>query len=302
MELNYLQAFYHVAKEGSFTEAARKLRISQPSLSKAVGLLEAREGVKLLHRTKTGVSLTEVGEKVFAKCETIFHSVDEIRSYCRGTSGKLEGPMRFGVSDHIGNYFIPSAMIALRKEHPGVVPSVFTGTPHDIISRLLRRELEFGLFFTKINMTGIEYRAIGKAEFVAVRSTKSSSSEIEWIGSIRRDYTKHPTETLLRKARAEHEIAFESNSQELQKKLCLAGSGLAVLARFMVSDELNSGKLQKVAGYKPMSADLFLVTRKGHELSPLALQFLEKFRPEWARGTGKVVYSLPPAAKHKNAR
>ncbi|RZA04544.1 MAG: LysR family transcriptional regulator, partial [Proteobacteria bacterium] len=54
MELNHLRYFYEVAKAGSFTNAARSLRISQSALSKTVALLEAREGVKLLQRSKSG--------------------------------------------------------------------------------------------------------------------------------------------------------------------------------------------------------------------------------------------------------
>jgi DNA-binding transcriptional LysR family regulator len=52
MELNHLRYFFEVAREGSFTSAARKLRVSQPSISKLVRILEEREGVLLFDRGK----------------------------------------------------------------------------------------------------------------------------------------------------------------------------------------------------------------------------------------------------------
>lgn len=280
MELNYLQAFYHVAKEGSFTEAARKLRISQPSLSKSVGLLEAREGVKFLVRTKKGVTLTEIGEKVFADCEKIFQSIEDIQNTCRGTKEKCEGLFRFGASDHIANYILPTVVMDLRDEHPLLVPSIFSGTPHDTIALLLRRELEFGLFFTKLPTQGVEFETIGKAEFAAVCSAKvfSKSETLNLIGSIRRDYVKHPAEALLKKVGKESEIIFESNSQEMQKRLCLEGAGYAVLARFMIADELKSKKLVEIPGYKAMSAEVLLATRKGHSLSLAARKLIDKLK------------------------
>jgi DNA-binding transcriptional LysR family regulator len=54
MELNHLKYFYEVAKRGSFTGASKTLRVSQPSISKIVQLLEEREGVKLFNRNKKG--------------------------------------------------------------------------------------------------------------------------------------------------------------------------------------------------------------------------------------------------------
>jgi len=74
MELNHLRYFFEVAQAGSFTEAARRLHVSQSALSKAVATLEDSEGVELFTRTKKGVTLTSLGAEVFKRSHAIFRS------------------------------------------------------------------------------------------------------------------------------------------------------------------------------------------------------------------------------------
>ena len=109
MEASHLRYFYEVAKEGSFTYAARKLRISQPTLSKAVAILEAEAKGKFLERSKRGVRLTELGTEVYAKCQDIFEALTEVHKICDNTIRNCGGKFRFGVSDHIGNYLMMKA-------------------------------------------------------------------------------------------------------------------------------------------------------------------------------------------------
>jgi DNA-binding transcriptional LysR family regulator len=288
MELNHLRYFYEVAKAGSFTAASKALRVSQPALSKTVAQLEDREGVRLLDRGKKGVVLTEMGELVYAKCDGIFRELQDLADQVRGKGTRCEGPMRIGSSDHIANYLLPSVITSFHRKYPKVVPSLFTGTPNDIVAKLSARELELGLFFTKVHAPEIEYRAIGTVEFAAVyrpeegrRFPKSPSErkaffeQLGFIGSRATDYRKHPAEEMLDALGAEPKMHLEANNQETQKKLCLAGYGFAVLPRFMVEAELKQKSLAEIPGMRKMTADIHLAQRKGLTLSTPAQKFLE---------------------------
>src|SRR4051812_28144509 len=114
MELNYLRAFFEVAKVGSFTEAALRVHVSQSALSRAVALLEDSEGVKLFERTRRGVTLTPVGEDVFRHCQELFQTIGKIEGLCRGTLETCEGPMRFAAVDHVVNYLLVEPMQKFR--------------------------------------------------------------------------------------------------------------------------------------------------------------------------------------------
>jgi len=277
MELNHLRYFYEVAKAGSFTSAARHLRVSQPSLSKTVALLEAREGVHLLERSKKGVSLTMLGKEVYQDCEQIFATVKEVQNKCQRTKEVCEGPLRFGASDHIANYFLSHKLVELRHQYPGVIPSIFVGTPNEILEMIRKRELEFGIFFTKIEAPDLIYQNLAQVPMAAVYRTKAKSKELPntYIGSILKDYKKNPAQEVLDAIQKYPQTHFETNSQELQKRLCLAGGGTAILARFMVEEELKAKLLTELPLPKEKKAQMLLAKRKNHSFTLCAKNFLE---------------------------
>jgi LysR family transcriptional regulator, cyn operon transcriptional activator len=289
MELNYLRAFYEVAKSGSFTEAARKLHISQSALSKAVALLEEQQGVKLFIRSKRGITLTPTGDEVFLQSERLFALVIEIEASCRGRTEIIEGPLYFGASDHVANYLLVSPIQQMLKKYPGVLSRVASGTPHETVDLILRNEIEFGLFFTKLGIAGVRYETLSKVEMTAVvspptqkklGSLKEIVRQTGFIGSIKAQYQHHPSKDLMQLMADSPRITLESNSQEMQKRFCLAGGGVAYLARFMVEKELHDGTLVEIPLKKKISIDLHLATRKGRELSLTARTFLNLLRSQ----------------------
>lgn len=104
---------------------------------------------------------------------------------------------------------------------------------------------------------------------------KSVVREIGFIGSMRTDYRAHPSKSLMDLIGRDPVVAFEANSQEAQKRLCLDGAGVAYLARFMVEKELASGALVEILPGKPRVLDLLLAKRKGRPLSLNARTFLD---------------------------
>ena len=293
MELNHLRYFYEVARSGSFSEAARRLRISQSALSKAVALLEDREGVRLLERSKRGVELTEIGAEVFAKSEAVFQQLVDIENTCRGTKQTCSGLLSLGASDHVTNYVLVSVLQQMRADHPLVVPSVQSGTPHEIIAGIGTNALEFGLFFTRIPAPGISYEVLKtvpmavvchprfKEEIEAAQkpaSLRAALNRLGFIGSVGLHYQHHPSEELIKLLGQQPNVAFEASSQETQKRLCMKGGGVAFLARFMVEDEISADDLYEVTLSRPLKYDLLVATRKSQTLSLSARTFLDKLR------------------------
>ncbi|MGZ3693969.1 MAG: LysR family transcriptional regulator [Bdellovibrionota bacterium] len=293
MELNHLRYFYEVAKAGSFTEAARKLHISQSALSKAVALLEESEGVKLLERSKRGVSLTSVGTEVYQRSVGIFQAVVDIQNTCRGTKEVCTGSLNLGASDHVTNYLLVKKLQQMRAAHPTVVTSTFSGTPNEIIAAMLNNEVEFGLFVTPVNVPQIVYEPMFPLEMaivchpqllpkgeggLTVAKLKAAVREVGFISSIRSGYQNHPSQSLLDLMGKEPIIAFESNSQETQKRLCLEKGGVGFLARFMVEKELKKGTLVEIFPDRPLVLNLLLARRRGLPLSLNARTFIDLVR------------------------
>jgi DNA-binding transcriptional LysR family regulator len=290
MELNYLKVFYEVAKAGRFTEAAKRLNISQSALSRSVALLEESEGVQLFERSQKGVALTAVGKQVYLRCEELFQNVHRIEELCRGVRETCEGPMRFATTDHVTNDLLIKPIQDFRREFPLVIPSIFTGTPDEIAHALLNTDCEFGLLFSKVPLPQIEYRQLRPEKMALVcksevwKKNKSSSAaktlknvlqSVGYIASIGALLQGRPSRVLSELFGEMPRIGLEANGQEAQKRFCIAGGGVAYLARFMVEKEIQNGQLFEIPVGEPHVFHMWLATRKGRNLSLSARSFLE---------------------------
>jgi DNA-binding transcriptional LysR family regulator len=295
MELNHLRVFYEVAKIGRFSEAAKRLNISQSALSRSVALLEKSEGVHLFERSKRGVTLTNIGNEVFFRCEQLFQTFHEIEGLCRGTRESCEGPLRFATTDHVTNDLLIKPIQSFRRNFPRVIPSIFTGTPDEIIHSILNTECEFGLLFSKPALPQIEYKVLRSEKMALVchpevwkqnkmpteaKTLKKVLKSVGYIASIGALLQSRPTRVLTELFGEMPRIGLEANSQEAQKRFCLAGGGIAYLARFMVEKEIKSGKLFDIPINDLHVFNLWIATRKGHRLSLSARAFLEHLQAE----------------------
>jgi DNA-binding transcriptional LysR family regulator len=88
-----MRLFVRVARSGSFSAAARKMGMAQPTASRIVAALEKQVGVALLTRSTRAVTLTEAGAEYLARSEATLAALDEADHAARGT-GELRGTLR----------------------------------------------------------------------------------------------------------------------------------------------------------------------------------------------------------------
>lgn len=295
MELNYLRVFYEVAKSGKFSESAKKLSISQSALSRSVSLLEENEGVVLFDRSKNGVTLTPKGLDVFRLCEQLFQTEKEIENLCRGIQDKCEGFLKFAASDHVINDFLPTPIHEFRRQHPKVVPSIRSGTPDEIVNLLLTTDCEFALMFAKINTPQVEFKRLHSEVMALVchpdiwKECKSSSNDktlkkvitkYGYMSAIGASLDRRSSNVLLELFGELPPIGFEINSQESQKRFCLAGEGVAYLTKFMVQSEIDRGELFEIPVDHIHEFHMWLARPKGKQLSLTSRTFLQHLVPE----------------------
>jgi len=113
--LRYLVAF---ADEGSFSRAAEKCHVSQPTLSVALQNLESELGVTLIERNKGHVALTDIGWQVAAQARKALDETRRIEQVAQLGKNPLHGSFRLGVIHTIGPYLLPELIAAMRKTAP----------------------------------------------------------------------------------------------------------------------------------------------------------------------------------------
>ena len=268
MDLHHLKIFYEVARRGGFTAAARTLRVSQPSLSRSVRLLEEAEKVTLLQRGKRGVTLTAEGKAFFGSCEKIFAEVETLRT--TRTGAELAGELAIAASDNLCNHVLPRVLPGFLRQHPGLKARLFSGTSEQILGELREGRAELGLFYTEVRDRSFETEKLWPVEFVMVRAPRAEAGDA-FVGSRTGDYAKaYPALAMLRSAGFDPKAVMETNNQETQKRMVMAGLGYSLLPSHMVEVELREGRLEKMKAPRQFKGQVFLASRRGVRLSRTA--------------------------------
>lgn len=113
---NHLYYFYVTAKLGGISNAAKFLRISQPSLSSQVKVLESQLNKKLFEKHGRGLQLTPTGENTFAYCKKIFGLAEELSEALKSNSEKQQTRLNIGVSEQIERPFVADLISPILRE------------------------------------------------------------------------------------------------------------------------------------------------------------------------------------------
>ena len=114
-------AFFSVlARCGSFSAAARELDISTPAVSKRLAQMEARLGVRLLHRTTRRIGLTPEGETYLLHARRILAAIDDMEQLVSHTQGQPQGLLRVNATLGFGRSHIAPLIARFVRQHPQV--------------------------------------------------------------------------------------------------------------------------------------------------------------------------------------
>jgi DNA-binding transcriptional LysR family regulator len=144
MELRHLRYFVAVAEMLSFTKAAEKLRLAQPSLTRQIHNLEGEIGVRLLNRSKSRVSLTVEGRSFLADARRLLALADESVAAVQRLSRGETGQLNIGYSSNFNFELLPETLGAFREGFPHIALNLFDMAPAEQLRALETRKIDLG--------------------------------------------------------------------------------------------------------------------------------------------------------------
>lgn len=145
MELRHLRYFRAVAEDLSFSKAARRLRIAQPALSRAVQELESELGAPLIDRSRRSIRLTPGGEVFLRESEMLFERLEEAVRKVRRASAGQDGELRLGYIGPPTYNFLGEVIREYRRQHPGVTIVLEERTPERVWEMVVKGRLSLGI-------------------------------------------------------------------------------------------------------------------------------------------------------------
>jgi DNA-binding transcriptional LysR family regulator len=258
MKMNRLaamDAFVRVVDTGSFTGAARQLRIGQPAVSKMIAQLEERVGVRLLLRTTQGLTATEAGENFYGHARRAIEEADEAEQKARGVSAALSGRLRISGAVTFARLHIVPRLVKFMAFHPALEVEVILD---DRNVDLVEAGIDVALRMGDLLDSSLTARRIGRGARVVVGAP--SYFERKGEPATPAELSNHETIiydqrgggdvwTFVREA-AQSTVTLKGRlritAAEGVREAVLAGIGLAVASEWMFTPEITAGKVKRI--------------------------------------------------------
>jgi len=159
MDWSILRDFIAVAETGSLSQAARRLRVSQPTLSRRIAQLELQLKAQLFQRTPRGLLLTDAGESVLAGARRVEEEALAIERQADAAQQTLTGTVRLSVTETLGTLWLPKRLAAFHTKYPGVCVEVLVDNR---AANLVRREADIAMRLFRPDQPDLIARHVGE--------------------------------------------------------------------------------------------------------------------------------------------
>jgi DNA-binding transcriptional LysR family regulator len=278
-----MQTFVKVIETGSFSAAARQLRLGQPAVSKTVAQLEERLGTSLLLRSSRSFSATEAGRIFYERAKLAIAEVDEAELAARGAGAGLVGRLRVSAAVTFTRLKIVPKLGRFLAQHPELeIELILDDRNVDLVGEGVDVALRMGVL-TDSALTG---RRIGRSRRRVVATPAYFARA--GVPLVPRDLERH--EAIIYTQRGggaawtfvkngvEESVALSgrvrSTAAEAVREAVLADLGLAVASDGMLGVELKSGAVREaLADWRLPSIDIWAVFPTGRRASAKARAF-----------------------------
>ncbi len=253
--LQTMAVFIAVAEETGFAAAARRLNMSPPSVTRAVGELEARLGARLLHRTTRAVRMTDAGERYLADCRRIVLEIEEADSQAAGIHATPRGTVTLTGSALFGRIVLTPILVDLLDRYPDIsIDTLFV----DRVVHLFDEGIDIAVRIADLPDSSLAAIRVGgvrpllcaspdylvAAGYPQIPSDLAEHETIDFVNimphgewALVRDGKGHSFKTRSR---------LRANSADVAIAAAVAGRGITRVLSYMIAPQLENGELEIV--------------------------------------------------------
>ncbi|MFM0439621.1 LysR family transcriptional regulator [Paraburkholderia strydomiana] len=294
-----METYVSVVEAGSFSAAAKRLKLGQPAVSKSIAQLEERLGVRLLLRSTRGLTPTDAGQRFYEHARRAIEEVDLAEHVARDASTGLSGVLRISAAVTFARLHILPALKTFLDRHPNLQIDIVLD---DRTIDLLEKGVDVALRMGSLDDSTMTARRIAQSRRLVV-GTPAYLAEAG-VPMTPADLSQH--QVIVYSLRGGGESwAFSQSGKEVavvvsgrvsvsaaegMRTTVLGGLGLAIASEWMFSPELADGSVQAVlTDWELPSIDLWAVFPAGRLVSAKArafVAFVEETLGVVGRGTG----------------
>ena len=281
--LSAMEALVRVVETGSFSAAARQLRVGQPAVSKAIAQIEERLGVRLLLRTAHGLSLTEPGQNYYERAKRVLEEAEEADLAARGAGAALTGRLRFCAAVTFARLHVMPHVPAFLDQHPAIqIDAVLDDRNIDLVEEGIDVALRMGALrdsaLTARKIGQARRLVVGTPSYFAEHGEPETPTELVGHAAVIYDRRGGGAAWTFRRGTAEASMTLNSRvratAAEGVREAVFSGLGLAVASEWMFGPELRSGRVRAILqDWALPDIDLWAVFPTGRQASAKARAF-----------------------------
>ena len=296
-KLTSMRAFTKVVAHGSFSEAARELRLSRSAVSKYVIDLEQELGVQLLNRTTRSASPTESGQAYYERCLAILAELQEADLLVSRAQAEPRGLLRVNAPMSFGTLHLGGALADFMTRYPQLQVQMILS---DQLIDPVQEGFDVTLRIADLPSSNLIARKIVPAQRVVCaapaylqrRGLPEKPADLRRHDCLHYGHLATGNQWKLTGPDGDHWIAVPwtlcTNNAEILRDAAVSGRGIALLPTFIAGADLQQGRLRTVlADYRPPELSLYAVYPPTRHLSVKVRAFIdflvERFgrRPYW---------------------
>ena len=283
MDTQNLRAFLLVAESRSFSQAAKRLHLTQPAVSKRIAQLEAQLNVSLFDRIGRRISTTEAGEALLPHARAVHLELQAAQQSVRDLAGEVRGRLRLATSHHIGLHRLPPLLSFFSKAFPAVQLDIDFMDSEQAYELTLQGEVELAVVtLAPSPIANIVTRPIwlDPLDFMVQQDTQLTRKKALGLQELSQHpailpglntYTGQIVKSLFEQRSLPIQIAITTNYLETIRMMASVGLGWTVLPRSMRDPSLATLPIRDARIERTLGA----IHHEGRSLSRAAQAFIE---------------------------
>ena len=283
MDTQNLRAFLLVAESGSFSQAAKRLHLTQPAVSKRIAQLEAQLNVSLFDRIGRRISTTEAGEALLPHARAVHLELQAAQQSVRDLAGEVRGRLRLATSHHIGLHRLPPLLSFFSKAFPAVQLDIDFMDSEQAYELTLQGEVELAVVtLAPSSIANIVTRPIwlDPLDFMVQQGSQLTRKKALGLKELSQHpailpglntYTGQIVKSLFDQRSLPIQIAITTNYLETIRMMASVGLGWTVLPRSMRDPSLATLPIRGARIERTLGA----IHHEGRSLSRAAQAFIE---------------------------
>ncbi len=290
MEMCQFRYFLAVAEAGSFTRAAERCSVAQPSLSQQISKFERELGFRLFDRLPRGALLTDAGRVLLPRARSILAEVNEIASTIRTDVESGVGPLRVGAIPTMAPFLMPPLVKRFTSRFPDCDLSLREDFTENVIAGVLDYTLDLAIVSTPIENETVQLNVLGRERLLLVAAADFALPIFDDSLTIA-DLRDQPAvvlhemhclgqqiESFCSTRRLKRRIVCRTTQLDTVLRLVELGLGISLVPEMCAHADGSKTRQYRAFGGEEPSREIAVAYRVDRSLSRLSREFIDMLR------------------------